>query len=155
MNTSKNKWYSLFFFDGSKIMLVLTLACLIVSAWLGVRTPQLVANLSSTYSDSALFSSSLLALFYNFLFVYLNRVAYQLTVNKYVRLLIQYARTQTYGRWLSSNEHDSDKYPQGEIISRIMSDTEAIRDLITSGSFGIFIDFYDFFSCFYQIFYVL
>lgn len=121
-------------------MLVLTLACLILSAWLGVRTPQLVANLSSTYSDSALFSSSLLALFYNFLFVYLNRVAYQLAVNKYVRLLIQYARTQTYGRWLSSNEHDSEKYPQGEILSRIMSDTEAIRDLITSGSFGIFID---------------
>ena len=121
-------------------MLVLTLVCLIISAWLGVRTPQLVANLSSTYSDSALFSSSLLSLFYNFLFVYLNRVAYQLAVNKYVRLLIQYARTQTYGRWLSSNEHDSEKYPQGEILSRIMSDTEAIRDLITSGSFGIFID---------------
>jgi ATP-binding cassette subfamily B protein len=72
--------------------------------------------------------------------VYVNRVVYQLAVNKYVRQLIQYARTQTYGRWLSSNEHDSEKYPQGEILSRIMSDTEAIRDLVTSGSFGIFID---------------
>lgn len=121
-------------------MLVLTLACLILSAFLGVRTPQLVANLSATYSDDALFKASLWALFYNFLFVYLNRVMYQLGVNKYVRLLIQYARTQTYGRWLSSNENDSEKYPQGEILSRIMSDTEAIRDLITSGSFGIFID---------------
>ncbi|MBC7715054.1 MAG: ABC transporter ATP-binding protein [Rhizobacter sp.] len=147
MNTSKNKWYSLFFFEGSKGMLALTVVCLILSSVLGVRTPQLVANLSKNYSDDSLFSSSLLALFYNFLFVYLNRVMYQLAVNKYVRLLIQYARTQTYGRWLSSNEHDSEKYPQGEILSRIMSDTEAIRDLITSGSFGIFIDLSFVVSC--------
>jgi ATP-binding cassette subfamily B multidrug efflux pump len=147
MNTSKNKWYSLFFFEGSKGMLLLTLACLVASTFLGVRTPQLVANLSLTYSDDTLFKASLWALFFNFFFVYVNRVMYQLAVNKYVRLLIQYARTQTYGRWLSSNEHDSEKYPQGEILSRIMSDTEAIRDLITSGSFGIFIDLCFVVSC--------
>lgn len=121
-------------------MVALVLVCLVISAWLGVLTPRLVANLSATYSDDNLFKASLWALFINFVSVYINRVVYQLAVNKYVRLLIQYARTQTYGRWLSSNEHDSEKYPQGEILSRIMSDTEAIRDLITSGSFGIFID---------------
>ncbi len=121
-------------------MLGLVLVCLIISAYLGVKTPLLIANLSTHYSDDSLFHSSLIALLINFLAVYTNRVIYQLAVNKYVRLLIQYARTQTYGRWLSSNEHDSEKYPQGEILSRIMSDTEAIRDLITSGSFGIFID---------------
>ena len=121
-------------------MLALVLVCLVGSAWLGVLTPKLVANLSATYSDDNLFRASLWALLINFVLVYANRVIYQLAVNKYVRQLIQYARTQTYGRWLSSNEHDSEKYPQGEILSRIMSDTEAIRDLITSGSFGIFID---------------
>lgn len=140
MNISKNKWYELFFFEGSKGIVTLVGVCLVISAWLGVLTPRLVANLSSTYSDDNLFKASLWALFINFVSVYFNRVVYQLAVNKYVRLLIQYARTQTYSRWLSSNEHDSEKYPQGEILSRIMSDTEAIRDLITSGSFGIFID---------------
>nr|BDT27965.1 ABC transporter ATP-binding protein/permease [Bacteriovorax sp. HI3] len=140
MNTSKNKWYSLFFFEGSKVMMGLVLVCLILSAYLGVQTPKLIANLSTHYDDNTLFNQALMALFINFVAVYVNRVVYQLGVNKYVRLLIQYARTQTYGRWLSSNEHDSEKYPQGEILSRIMSDTEAIRDLITSGSFGIFID---------------
>lgn len=140
MNTSKNKWFELFFFEGSKLMLVMVLVCLIISAVLGIMTPKLVANLSFNYADDALFKASLVALLINFVAVYINRVIYQLAVNKYVRLLIQYARTQTYGRWLSSNEHDSEKYPQGEILSRIMSDTEAIRDLITSGSFGIFID---------------
>lgn len=147
MNTSKNKWYNLFFFEGSKFMLVLVLVCLIASAWLGVLTPKLIANLSASYESDTLFDKALIALFINFVAVYCNRVIYQLAVNKYVRLLIQYARTQTYGRWLSSNEHDSEKYPQGEILSRIMSDTEAIRDLITSGSFGIFIDLCFVISC--------
>ena len=147
MNISKNKWYSLFFFDGSKIMLALVLVCLIISASLGVLIPGLIANLSASYDNDLLFDKALWALFFNFVAVYLNRVVYQLAVNKYVRLLIQYARTQTYGRWLSSNEHDSEKYPQGEILSRIMSDTEAIRDLVTSGSFGIFIDLCFVISC--------
>lgn len=118
----------------------LVLLCLVISAYLGIQTPRLIADLSTHYDDNALFNGALSALFINFIAVYINRVIYQLGVNKYVRLLIQYARRETYGRWLSSNEHDSEKYPQGEILSRIMSDTEAIRDLITSGSFGIFID---------------
>ena len=121
-------------------MMSLLIICLTVAAWLGARTPTLISNLSRDYSDSNLFHTALIALLINFLSVYTNRVVYQLAVNKYVRLLIQYARTETYGRWLSSHELDSDKYPQGEILSRIMSDTEAIRDLVTSGSFGIFID---------------
>ena len=140
MNISKSKWYSLFFFDGSKTMVGLLVLCLSTSAYLGAKTPALISDLSRTYHDDQLFKAALIALLLNFLVVYANRVIYQLAVNKYVRMLIQYARTQTYGRWLSSHELDSEKYPQGEILSRIMSDTEAIRDLITSGSFGIFID---------------
>lgn len=147
MNTSKNKWYSLFLFDGSRVMVCLVLACLGVAAFLGAKTPKLITDLSAHYDDSNLFKAALVALMINFIAVYVNRVIYQLAVNKYVRLLIQYARTQTYGRWLSAHETDSEKYPQGEILSRIMSDTEAIRDLITSGSFGIFIDLCFVISC--------
>lgn len=147
MTTSKNKWYNLFFFDGSKLMMTLVFVCLLISAYLGIKTPKLISHLSTDYNDDIGYQASLMALFLNFFAVYINRVVYQLAINKYVRQLIQYARTQTYGRWLSSNEHDSDKYPQGEIISRIMSDTEAIRDLITSGSFGIFIDLCFVISC--------
>ena len=140
MNISKNKWYNLFFFNGSKAMMILLFLCLALSAYLGAMTPTLISNLSRHYNDDTLFNASLYALFFNFIKVYGNRVIYQFAVNKYVRLLIQYARTETYGRWLSSHELDSDKYPQGEILSRIMSDTESIRELVSSGSFGIFID---------------
>lgn len=128
-------------------MLILLLVCLGFSAYLGMLTPGLIANLSNHYDDATLFQTALWALFYNFLFVYLNRIVYQLAVNKYVRMLIQFAREQTYGRWLTSSNNDSDKYPQGEILSRVMSDTESIKDLVTSGSFGIFIDLCFVFSC--------
>ncbi len=128
-------------------MVVLLFLCLSISAYLGALTPRLISDLSRNYDNDYLFSVSIKALLVNFIAVYLNRVIYQLSVNKYVRLLIQFARTETFSRWLYSHELDSDKYPQGEILSRIMSDTEAIRDLITSGSFGIFIDLCFVVSC--------
>lgn len=147
MNTSKNKWYNLFFFKRSGGMITLLFLCLGLSSYLGAITPGLISNLSRNYDDDILFHSAIIALLINFLFVYFNRVIYQLAVNKYVRMLIQYARTETYNRWLSSHELDSEKYPQGEILSRIMSDTDSIRDLISSGSFGIFIDLCFVVSC--------
>jgi ATP-binding cassette subfamily B multidrug efflux pump len=147
MNTSKNKWYKLFFFKGSTKMVVLLTLCLAISSYLGALTPRLISDLSRNYDSDVLFHASVIALLINFLTVYTNRVIYQLAVNKYVRMLVQYARTETYGRWLASHELDSDKYPQGEILSRVMSDTEAIRDLISSGSFGIFIDLCFVVSC--------
>jgi len=147
MNISKSKWYNLFFFKGSLLMMNLLIICLGISAYLGTKTPGLISNLSKNYDSDQLFQASIVALLINFLAVYINRVIYQLATNKYVRLLIQYARSETYARWLSSHELDSDKYPQGEILSRIMSDTEAIRDLLTSGSFGIFIDLCFVISC--------
>lgn len=147
MNISENKWFKFFVFKGSRLILALVLLCLVISAVLGSITPRLVTNLASTYSDEIAFKGSLLALFFNFISVYINRVVYQLAVNKYVRMLIQFARTETYGRWLSSHELDTEKYPQGEVLSRIMSDTEAIRDLIASGSFAIFIDLSFVVSC--------
>ena len=147
MNISNNKWFKFFVFKGSRLILTVVVLCLVVSAILGTITPKLVTDLAASYSDEIKFEAAIFALLFNFVGVYLNRVIYQLAVNKYVRMLIQYARTETYGRWLSSHELDSDKYPQGEVLSRIMSDTEAIRDLIASGSFAIFIDLSFVVSC--------
>ena len=147
MNTSNSKWYRLFLFEKSLMMILLLVSCLAVSAYLGSLTPKLISNLSLNFQSDTLFKASLLALLYNFLVVYINRVIYQLSVNKYVRMLIQHARSQTYSKWLNASELDSEKYPQGEIISRIISDTEAIRELVTSGSFGIFIDLCFVVSC--------
>lgn len=147
MSTSSNKWYNFFVFKKSSLFLFLIVICLIVAAILGAKTPTLITNLSKSYQDYSLFNAAIVALFLNFLGVYLNRVCYQLLINKYVRMLIQNARLNSYTKWLTASELQSEKYPQGEIISRIMSDTEAIRELITSGAFGIFIDLSFVVSC--------
>ena len=78
--------------------------------------------------------------------VFLNRYLYQVCVIKYIRLLVHRVRHQCYKKWLlvhdvkTGNKNFDDRFPQGEVLARIMNDTEAIRELITSGTFGIFID---------------
>ena len=58
-----------------------------------------------------------------------------------------------YENWLAThNTQHSGKqhlrdFPQGEVMARIMGDTLAIRELLTSGTFGIFIDIFFVISC--------
>ncbi len=146
MSTSNNKWSKFFFFIGGNPLLIVVGICLIGSSILGALTPQKIADLAQNYKDETLFYKSLWSLAYLFAGIYINRVIYQLAVNKYVQLLMQNVRSLCYDKWLhaydmkSSSESKSDDYPQGEVIARIMNDTESFRELMTSGSFGIFID---------------
>lgn len=140
MNIFNNKWFKFFAFKKSIPYLISIIFCLIVASFLGMKTPELITNLSKNYHQDDLFYFALKALLANFLLVYFNRVSYSFLINKYVRMLIQNARVNTFSQWIKAPELSVDKYPQGEIISRIMSDTEAIRELITSGAFGVFID---------------
>ncbi len=134
-------------------MVGLIILCLLTSSALGAFVPKLIADLSRNYAIEADYFSSMLALFFIFLGVYLNRVLYQLGVNVYIRELIQEVRTFCYSKWLlhydlqTSKKSESERYPQGEVLARIMSDTEAVRELITSGTFGIFIDLFFVISC--------
>jgi len=146
MSTSNNKWSKFFFFIGGNPLLIVVGICLIGSSILGALTPQKIADLAQNYKDETLFYKSLWSLAYLFGGIYVNRVIYQLAVNKYVQLLMQNVRSLCYDKWLhaydmkNSSESKSDDYPQGEVIARIMNDTESFRELMTSGSFGIFID---------------
>ena len=84
MNTSNNKWYNFFIFGNSGLFLLLIGICLIIAAFLGAQTPTLITGLSKSYEDFSLFKLAIISLFLNFLWVYLNRVCYQLLINKYV-----------------------------------------------------------------------
>lgn len=148
MSTSNYKWYNIFLQKEVRIYAVLIFVFLIGAAYLGGLTPILVKNLSDSFTGSRdHFFGALKALIINFVFVYINRVAFQLTVNKYIRDIIHLTRTSVFSTWLKASEKDGDKYPQGEIISRIVNDTDAIRELITSGAFGLFIDLFFVGSC--------
>jgi ABC-type multidrug transport system fused ATPase/permease subunit len=153
MNTSKNKWFSFFIFAGAKGPLVMVVICLVISSFLGAMTPIKIAELAKYYGNEDLFYKSIYTLLIIFCGVYLNRVAYQLTINKYVKLLMQNVRSYCYRKWLhtydiqTDQSSSSDPYPQGEVMARIMGDTESVRELMTSGSFGIFIDVFFVISC--------
>lgn len=153
MRTLSNRWSSYFLFQGGKRFLVVVLLCLVGSAYLGALTPQMISELAKNYAVEVDFYATLWSLSYLFIGVYLNRVIYQLSINKYMQLLMQNTRSMCYEKWLhaydvkTSKDSRSERYPQGEVISRIMNDTEALREMMTSGTFGIFIDIFFVVSC--------
>jgi ABC-type multidrug transport system fused ATPase/permease subunit len=153
MPTSKINWFELLYFRGIRGIVALVIFCLVTSAFLGAFVPPFITEIARSYDEEHLFHHALLKLFILFVLVYLNRVLYQFGVNLYVRELIQNVRSFCYSRWLmhydlqTSKQSKSERYPQGEVLARIMSDTEAVRELITSGTFGIIIDLFFVISC--------
>ncbi|MEC7276648.1 MAG: ABC transporter ATP-binding protein [Bdellovibrionota bacterium] len=153
MNTLSSRWSSYFLFEGGRRFLVAVLLCLIGSSVLGALTPKMISKLAESYSVESDFYTSLKQLAFLFGGVYLNRVFYQLSINKYIQQLMQNTRSICFEKWLhaydvkTSKDSRSERYPQGEVISRIMNDTESLRELMTSGTFGIFIDVFFVVSC--------
>ena len=156
MATSKTKWSSFFLFKGSWPYLVVIGICLMASSTLGALTPLKIAELAKVYSDKDAFYAVMKTLAFLFGGVYINRALYQFGINKYVCLLMQNARSDCYEKWLhtfdiqTGKKSNSERYPQGEVISRIMNDTESLRELMTSGTFGIFIDLFFVVACLFS-----
>ncbi|MCK5882847.1 MAG: ABC transporter ATP-binding protein [Bacteriovoracaceae bacterium] len=153
MSTLKIKWFDLFTFKGSTKLISLMAVGLIFSAALGGIVPKLIIDLGVKYSDTDQFYHSIFLLGVLFIFVYLNHSFYEYIGNRYVIRLIQHVRSKSYSSWILSYDIKSGKqsnrelYPQGEVIARIISDTEVLRDLVTSGTLGLFIDIFFVFSC--------
>lgn len=152
MSTLKNSWSDFFLFSGVRLLLAIVLTCLVLSSVLGAFLPGLMTDLAANYPDNAKFEHSLYLIMVYFILVYFNRVFYQLTINKYVQKLVQQVRIDIYEKWLlafeiQAKDKGRDSYPQGEVMARIMSDTMAIRELMTSGTFGILIDIFFVLAC--------
>ena len=153
MPTSKSKWFNFFIFQGGGRYLFSIALCLIFSAFLGALLPLKITQLAQNYNDTTLFSSCLKTLCILFIGIYFNQVLYQLAVNRYILLLMQNVRLRCYQKWLhvydiqSGRDKYSERYPLGEIIARMINDTESLRELMTSRTFGIFIDFFFILSC--------
>ena len=145
MNTSKVNLSSALLYQGSWPFVIAVLISLAIASYLGILTPRLIVDLGKNYNTDA-FYTTIHSLFWLFVCTYFNRAAYQITLNKYVQNLVLNIRNQCYTRWLLSydiqtGKHPIDeRYPQGEVTSRIITDTESLRELMTSGTFGIIID---------------
>ncbi len=110
-----------------------------ISSYIGWKIPSLTQVFYSNFLvDKSIYFT--LGLF--FLGEYFNRFFYQISTYKYVQKLMTHLRSESFNRWLHSSltKKGDEAYPMGEVMARIMSDTEAVRELVTSGSFGLLID---------------
>ncbi|MFZ4714600.1 MAG: ATP-binding cassette domain-containing protein [Bacteriovoracaceae bacterium] len=155
MNILKNKWFKFLFFWSAAVPLFFMLVGLGTSIYLGIQIPQKTAALYKSFAgDSETFKIASLSILVIFVIEYFNRVIYQISTDKYIQKLIDNARSSCYEKWMASleakNKKTSEPYTLGEILARIMSDTEALRELISSGAFSIFIDFSFIISCLFS-----
>lgn len=151
MIISKNKWSSLLIFKGAVLNYITMGVCLILTSYLGYLVPQMLLKFPKNYGDYKAYYSLIIEFLGIYIGIYLVRVVYQLSINSYIKDLSSHVRFIVYKTWLlhyeaKTEEKFKDEYPQGEVIARIMSDTQALRELVTSGAFGIIIDIFFVFS---------
>jgi ABC-type multidrug transport system fused ATPase/permease subunit len=136
-----------------KFLLILIAAALLGATYLGYITPGLIAELYASYESHSNFEDVLWKLGLLFIFEYIVQVTYQVSLTRYVQHLLQHMRMHSFSNWLNAHEsvgigkHSDSKYPLGEVLARILSDTEAVIELVSSGSFKIFIDFTFIIAC--------
>lgn len=153
MSTSQNSLSEYLYLPDKKKLIGLIVIALGGAAYLGYITPRLVSELYASYEHKENFYPVLWKLGTLFVFEYLVQVIYQVSLTRYVQHLLQHIRSISFSNWIKSYEsigvtkHGDNKYPLGEVLSRILSDTEAVIELVSSGSFKIFIDFAFIISC--------
>jgi ABC-type multidrug transport system fused ATPase/permease subunit len=153
VNTSASKWSDFLIVKNSRLHIFIIFFFLVLATYLGFLTPRLISDLYKAYSQSnEEFIHQLILVGVLFVAEYFNRVFYQISLTLYMQKLLRKIRSDSFSKWILSYEavesnKTRDKYPLGEVISRILNDTEAILELIGSGSFAIFIDFIFIISC--------
>jgi len=147
VSISRLKWSHLFRFRHCLTLFILIFVSIAVTAYVGFLTPAYLAKIPKTFG-TPFFAASLLALFLIFVMTAVFRILFEWSINKLVQLFIAHIRLFFYNRWLiheeggtdSTGKQRSDKYPQGEIISRLFNDTEALRELVSTGTLGVLMD---------------
>ncbi|MBP9674699.1 MAG: ABC transporter ATP-binding protein [Bacteriovoracaceae bacterium] len=150
MNFFKNNWFNVFFNPKGRLYLGLILLSLMGAGYLGFQMPKLISLFFKSYNHDAEFLRIGSFLVILFLLEYINTFLYSYGTLRYVSVVIQEMRSFSYERWLLSyptgsrtrdQKGTADEFPLGEVLARIMSDTESARELVTSGSLRIIIDF--------------
>ncbi len=148
---SKSRWWTYLWLRSEVLLIAFILVNLVVSAVTGYYTPRFISAFYESLGDAESFNHHLKLLLGLFLVEYLNRFFFQLGSHRYIQLLLSEVRRTSFSLWLKapfkrkSGRHD--EYPLGEVLARLMNDTDAVREIVSSGSFGIFIDVIFISSC--------
>lgn len=123
-----------------------------ISSVTGYFTPRLISQFYQSLKDENSFKHYFSLLVILFLVEYLNRFFFQISTQRYVQILLNDIRKTSFTAWLKAPFKKKalskqDDYPLGEVLARLMSDTDAVREVVSSGSFAIFIDITFILSC--------
>jgi ATP-binding cassette subfamily B multidrug efflux pump len=151
-SSSKNRWWTYLWLRSEVALIIFILINLGASALTGWYTPRLVMDFYQSLKNEEEFRR------YSFLLIilygseYLNRFLYQLATHRYIQILLTDIRRESFSLWLKAPfkkkvDKKHDEYPMGEVLSRLMNDTDAVREVVSSGSFSMFIDIIFIFSC--------
>lgn len=133
-------------------LVVFILFNLMISAVTGYLTPRLISDFYQSLKDDVAFDKHFTWLVLLFSTEYINRFLFQLSSHRYIQLLLVDIRKRSFSLWLKAPfKHKTtkkiDEYPLGEVLARLMNDTDAVREVVGSGSLGIFIDIIFILSC--------
>lgn len=123
-----------------------------VSALTGYFTPRLITQFYESLGTESTFRTNLMLLAFLFMGEYLNRFLFQLATHRYIQRLLMSIREKSFSLWLRAPFKQKGKikhedYPLGEVLARLMNDTDAVREIVSAGAFAIFIDVIFILSC--------
>jgi ATP-binding cassette subfamily B multidrug efflux pump len=147
----KNRWWSYLWLKSEAGLAIFIIANILISAFTGYLTPRLITSFYESLTKDSEYSRQLTLLVILYVGEYLNRFLFSLSTHRYIQLLLMDLRKKSFSLWLKapfkrkSGKHD--EYPLGEVLARLMNDTDAVREVVSSGSFAIFIDIIFILSC--------
>ncbi len=150
-SSSKNKLWKYLWLKSEIFLIGFIFFNLMISGLTGYFTPRLISAFYQHLSSKQDFDKYFGYLVILFLVEYLNRFFYQIATHRYIQKLLTEIRKKSFSLWLKApfkkSGKSQDDYPMGEVLARLMNDTDAVREVVSSGSFGIFIDIIFIISC--------
>ena len=149
----KNNLWKHLWLNSQVPLVVFIIINLLISALTGYYTPRLISDFYQSLQNEASFDRHLFLLVVLYSCEYVNRLLFQLSSQRYIQLLLMDVRKRSFSLWLKapfkskSKNKKHEEYPLGEVLARLMNDTDAIREVVGSGSLGIFIDIIFILSC--------
>ena len=147
----KSKWWTYLWIRSEWFLVLFILINVLISAVTGYLTPRFITDFYKSLNKTDEFNHQLMLLVILYVSEYLNRFCFTLSTHRYIQHLLAGIRKQSFSLWLKapfrrkSGHHE--EYPMGEVLARLMNDTDAVREVVSSGSFGIFIDIIFILSC--------
>jgi len=152
VSSLKNNFWKHLWLRSQLLLVVFILINLMISAVTGYLTPRLITDFYQSLKSDADFDRHFMWLVLLFVGEYVNRALFQLSSHRYIQLLLVDIRKRSFSLWLKApfkhkTHKKHDEYPLGEVLARLMNDTDAVREVVGSGSLGIFIDIIFILSC--------